>query len=129
MGNRQKSDSREFRSGIINEEVKPEFCELKPEMGPCTGSFLRYFYNSSIDECLSFYYGGCDGNENNFHTLFACNAICQEPNTTEDDIIFKVSFKKEIKLVYSKSLIDIMRIRINFFQTVNDKSNKYCHTH
>lgn len=129
MGNRQKSDSREFRSGIINEEVKPEFCELKPEMGPCTGSFLRYFYNSSIDECLSFYYGGCDGNENNFHTLFACNAICQEPNTTEDDIIFKVSFKKEIKLVYSKSLIDIMRIRINFFQTVNDKSNQYCHTH
>ena len=129
MGNRQKSDSREFRSGIINEEVKPEFCELKPEMGPCTGSFLRYFYNSSIDECLSFYYGGCDGNENNFHTLFACNAICQEPNTTEDDIIFKVSFKKEIKLVYSKSSIDIMRIRINFFQTVNDKSNQYCHTH
>ena len=129
MGNRQKSDSREFHSGIINEEVKPEFCELKPEMGPCTGSFLRYFYNSSIDECLSFYYGGCDGNENNFHTLFACNAICQEPNTTEDDIIFKVSFKKEIKLVYSKSLIDIMRIRINFFQTVNDKSNQYCHTH
>ena len=106
MGNRQKSDSREFRSGIINEEVKPEFCELKPEMGPCTGSFLRYFYNSSIDECSSFYYGGCDGNENNFHTLFACNAICQEPNTTEDDIIFKVSFKKEIKLVYSKSLIN-----------------------
>ena len=96
MGNRQKSDSREFRSGIINEEVKPEFCELKPEMGPCTGSFLRYFYNSSIDECSSFYYGGCDGNENNFHTLFACNAICQEPNTTEDDIIFKVSFEKKI---------------------------------
>ena len=89
---RQKGNSGEFRSGIINEQVKPEFCELKPEMGPCTGSFLRYFYNSSIDECSSFYYGGCDGNENNFHTLFACNAICQEPNTTEDDIIFKVSF-------------------------------------
>ena len=89
---RQKGNSG--GGGIINEQVKPEFCELKPEMGPCTGSFLRYFYNSSIDECSSFYYGGCDGNENNFHTLFACNAICQEPNTTEDDIIFKVSFGK-----------------------------------
>ena len=56
-----------------------------------TGSFFRYFYNSSIDDCSSFNYGGCDGNENNFHSLFACRAICQKPNTTEEDLIFKVS--------------------------------------
>ena len=138
----EKSERENNTSSESGQEmqVKPEFCDLKPEagltlahlsfiyyfmesisllfhaeiifniskitpftyltfktskcanvsLGPCTGSFFRYFYNSSIDDCASFHYGGCDGNENNFHTLFACRALCQEPNSTEDDLIFKV---------------------------------------
>lgn len=74
---------------VPNFRLKTSKC-ANVSLGPCTGSFFRYFYNSSIDDCASFHYGGCDGNENNFHTLFACRALCQEPNSTEDDLIFKV---------------------------------------
>lgn len=71
-------------------EDKPEFCQLKPEIGPCKGQWKRYFYNGSIDDCSLFDYGGCDGNENNFHNLLACRVVCQLPNKTQDDLILQI---------------------------------------
>ncbi len=44
----------------------------------------RYFYNTSTNACERFVYGGCDGNENNFHVRLACEAICKRPNVTEE---------------------------------------------
>ena len=60
-------------------DEKPEFCRLAPEKGPCVGRWTRYFYNESRDDCSVFLYGGCDGNENNFHSILACRVICQKP--------------------------------------------------
>ena len=39
-------------------DLKPEFCDLKPEIGPCKWKWTRYFYNESIDDCSPFEYGG-----------------------------------------------------------------------
>jgi hypothetical protein len=72
--------------------AKPEFCDLMPEIGPCEGQWSRFYYNSSRDVCDTFDYGGCDGNENNFHSILACQAICKKPNQTEDDLIFQIIF-------------------------------------
>jgi len=36
------------------------------------------------NECERFIYGGCEGNENNFHVKLACEAICKKPNNTEE---------------------------------------------
>ena len=85
--------------------TKPEFCDLKPEIGPCNWKWTRYFYNASIDDCTPFTYGGCDGNENNFHNLLACKVICQEPNKTEDDLIFRIILgaKNQTQTVLKKS--------------------------
>lgn len=60
-------------------EEKPEFCRLSAEKGPCLGRWTRYFYNESADDCSVFLFGGCDGNENNFHSILACRVICQKP--------------------------------------------------
>ena len=71
---------------------RPEFCDLLSERGPCHGSWPRYFYNSETDRCEKFFYGGCNGNENNFHVKMACEAICQKPEKSEDGTIFDLIF-------------------------------------
>ena len=45
-------------------------------MGPCRAAIGRYYYDASSGECTHFYYGGCNGNDNNFHTRKDCEAVC-----------------------------------------------------
>lgn len=49
----------------------------------------RFFYNPSTNKCEKFIYGGCEGNENNFHVKLACEAICKKPPKKEVDKILK----------------------------------------
>ncbi|XP_075041505.1 protein AMBP [Mixophyes fleayi] len=52
-------------------------CHVAPAAGPCLGSKLRYFYNSSSMACETFRYGGCLGNHNNFETERYCLQTCR----------------------------------------------------
>ena len=101
--------------------TKPEFCDLKPEIGPCDWKWTRYFYNATIDDCTPFTYGGCDGNENNFHNLLACKVICQEPNKTEDDLIFRIILgaKNQTQTVRKKVAVGNLRPCFSANGTVN----------
>ena len=36
----------------------------------------RYYFDPAVGECKEFIYGGCQGNENNFMTKEACEAMC-----------------------------------------------------
>ncbi|KAA8588393.1 hypothetical protein FQN60_001587, partial [Etheostoma spectabile] len=47
--------------------------------GPCRGLLTRYFFDSDSQQCKHFYYGGCFGNANNFKSMAACQAKCQNP--------------------------------------------------
>jgi len=51
-------------------------CFLLPEAGLCLGYFPRYYFNIDTGLCEEFIYGGCQGNENNFHTMAECHAHC-----------------------------------------------------
>ncbi|CAH2316904.1 Ambp [Pelobates cultripes] len=52
-------------------------CRLAVERGPCLGSHLNYFYNSSSMACEMFTYGGCLGNSNNFGSEKECLQRCR----------------------------------------------------
>ncbi|XP_067682195.1 carboxypeptidase inhibitor SmCI-like [Haliotis asinina] len=51
-------------------------CDLKPETGPCRGSFNRFYFHPSCGECDTFTYGGCGGNGNNFKSVEECEKAC-----------------------------------------------------
>ncbi|XP_056146539.1 protein AMBP-like [Lampris incognitus] len=54
-----------------------ESCNAAPDAGPCFGMVQRYFYNSSSMSCQLFNYGGCLGNQNNFHVERDCLQSCR----------------------------------------------------
>lgn len=47
------------------------------EVGPCRGVYNRFGYDTSMGRCISFTYGGCRGNQNNFLTENECMQTCQ----------------------------------------------------
>ena len=53
-----------------------DVCLLPPVSGDCQGAFLRYYYEPCTAQCLTFYYGGCGGNANNFPNLEECESTC-----------------------------------------------------
>lgn len=55
----------------------PEDCRLEPAVGPCLARIPRYFYDVSAGRCKRFFFGGCQGNANNFPRRRACRNRCQ----------------------------------------------------
>ena len=62
----------EGRSFSFNMKV----CLLAPVEGPCRHYSSRYFYDPEERKCLTFTYGGCFGNKNNFHSAKTCKQSC-----------------------------------------------------
>lgn len=52
-------------------------CLLPRAEGPCSEKQSRWFYDQSERRCMPFYYGGCQGNANNFETQDACEQSCR----------------------------------------------------
>ncbi|XP_030384611.1 kunitz-type serine protease inhibitor HCRG2-like [Scaptodrosophila lebanonensis] len=56
--------------------LEEPICLLPPAVvGPCNARIERWTYNNR--RCVRFYYGGCDGNDNNFITEENCKSICE----------------------------------------------------
>ncbi|CAL8294199.1 unnamed protein product [Merluccius merluccius] len=51
-------------------------CLLEVDAGPCRHDVQRYYYNPVTRKCEEFYYGGCQGNANNFKSVQACRKTC-----------------------------------------------------
>ncbi|TDH07167.1 hypothetical protein EPR50_G00120860 [Perca flavescens] len=62
---------------VVSDEKNP--CHLGEAPGPCRGLLTRYFFDSDSQQCKHFFYGGCFGNANNFRSMAACQAKCQNP--------------------------------------------------
>lgn len=71
---------------VVSDDKNP--CHLAEAPGPCRGLVNRYLFDSKIQQCRSFFYGGCFGNANNFRTMAECQAKCLNPAkpTTEPEI-------------------------------------------
>ncbi|XP_068161780.1 WAP, Kazal, immunoglobulin, Kunitz and NTR domain-containing protein 2-like [Antennarius striatus] len=54
-------------------------CGLPALQGPCKAYEPRWAYSSSLRQCQSFIYGGCEGNDNNFESKEVCEETCPHP--------------------------------------------------
>jgi hypothetical protein len=57
-------------------------CSAPPETGQCEAAIQRWYHDPVSNQCLSFIYGGCGGNANNYGSLEACQAACGGGNPT-----------------------------------------------
>ncbi|KAI1288315.1 Papilin [Halotydeus destructor] len=60
----------------IHVQVPEDICSLEPAEGPCRKNIIRWYYNRNSARCDRFYYGGCDGNANNFEQREDCERSC-----------------------------------------------------
>ncbi|XP_016979538.1 trypsin inhibitor isoform X1 [Drosophila rhopaloa] len=52
-------------------------CDKRPTVtGSCKDYKVRWFYSSSLKECIMFHWGGCDRTENLFENGEECEAYC-----------------------------------------------------
>ncbi|KAM9703737.1 low-density lipoprotein receptor-related protein 11 isoform 2-T2 [Menidia menidia] len=51
-------------------------CASAPLVGPCKGTFPRWYYDQQAGVCKHFLYGGCQGNHNNFLQESDCVSEC-----------------------------------------------------
>ena len=59
-----------------------EICALAPELGGCHNYVVHWYYNVTNERCERFWYGGCEGNANNFDSEQQCLEFCD--NATAD---------------------------------------------
>ena len=45
------------------------------QVGPCSGHFLRWYYDPSSDRCREFFYRGCGSYRNNFASKKECERV------------------------------------------------------
>ncbi|XP_067098173.1 papilin b, proteoglycan-like sulfated glycoprotein [Osmerus mordax] len=53
-----------------------EVCSMPRDEGPCDTWKSRFYYHSGTRKCTQFWYGGCQGNHNNFASMSECQRRC-----------------------------------------------------
>lgn len=51
--------------------------------GPCQGNYRRWYYRKEEGRCREFFYGGCQGNLNNFPSEAECSNACAQQTPFE----------------------------------------------
>ena len=71
-------------TGVIAPTTLPSTCSLPYDIGPCRANHERYYFNSDSGNCEIFFYGGCQGNLNNFESIEGCESECVRDAPTVD---------------------------------------------
>ncbi|KAG7457506.1 hypothetical protein MATL_G00227890 [Megalops atlanticus] len=51
-------------------------CDQVLDPGPCRQYVVKWYYDSVANSCAQFWFGGCEGNQNQFETESSCVAAC-----------------------------------------------------
>lgn len=62
-------------------EVRNQICRQPAYHGSCSARYIRWYFNATLQECIHFRYGGCEGNENNFMEKADCEDTCMSTPT------------------------------------------------
>ena len=54
-------------------------CESEVDAGPCKARIRRWYFDKASGTCKQFFYGGCQGNNNNYGNERECKANCVRP--------------------------------------------------
>ncbi|NXG03857.1 SPIT1 inhibitor, partial [Sakesphorus luctuosus] len=73
----QQQDFTNITIMVLNSEQTEEHCLTPKKVGWCRGSFPRWFYNPSLQQCEEFIFGGCKPNKNNYLREEECKLACK----------------------------------------------------
>ncbi|XP_036398317.1 papilin-like isoform X2 [Megalops cyprinoides] len=76
--------------------VQRPACSQPHTPGPCSDWTARYYYDPATRDCVHFWYGGCQGNQNNFLTKEECQRDCHGVGWTQPHTV-QVSERKEAR--------------------------------
>lgn len=76
MTNLVRLNQIEAVTGGLSSSSSTDPCAVAPVVGPCKGTFPRWYYDQNAGECKHFLYGGCQGNHNNFLQESDCVSEC-----------------------------------------------------
>ncbi|KAM9324299.1 protein AMBP [Gastrophryne carolinensis] len=62
-------------------------CRLPIVTGPCRKSEPRWAFDATQGKCVTFIYGGCQGNGNHFYTEKECKEYCGVPTLDEEEFL------------------------------------------
>uniref|UniRef100_A0A6I8PQZ9 Protein AMBP n=1 Tax=Ornithorhynchus anatinus TaxID=9258 RepID=A0A6I8PQZ9_ORNAN len=62
-------------------------CRLPIVPGPCRGSYPFWAFDAAQGKCISFIYGGCQGNGNKFYTEKECKEYCGVPGEADEELL------------------------------------------
>ncbi|XP_003380506.1 putative papilin [Trichinella spiralis] len=81
-GNSNRFTSEEACERACGAYRDQDVCRMPPDEGPCLASVPKWSYNQERGECVSFVYGGCEGNGNRFSSKEECDNICNPRRTS-----------------------------------------------
>ncbi|KAI3364115.1 hypothetical protein L3Q82_010944 [Scortum barcoo] len=82
--------------------VSQDPCAAAPVVGPCKGTFPRWYYDQNAGECKHFLYGGCQGNHNNFLQQSDCVSECVQKSPAFKPASVAPPITKQTEIAVSK---------------------------
>ncbi|POI24154.1 hypothetical protein CIB84_012098, partial [Bambusicola thoracicus] len=73
----QQQDFSNITIIVLNSEQTEEHCLTPKKVGWCRGSFPRWFYDPTLQQCQEFIFGGCKPNKNNYLREEECKLACR----------------------------------------------------
>ncbi|XP_077523484.1 papilin-like [Amblyomma americanum] len=81
--NRFNSEEECEKTCVRSERRDRSICGLPQDAGTCVNFQERWYYNADDGRCHPFYYGGWDGNKNNFASHLKCERACGRQAVTD----------------------------------------------